>query len=179
MCGGCCRGLDEGEVYIYRDDVINLAKFLDYKGKAGLKKFCQKFVKIIDEKFYWKEPGADRGKTYKYKTLAFRFSGKDGHCYFLEDNKCTVHKARAFQCRSFPIGWNMLINSLKNFKDYSKKCRALQMSLENQGKFYSKAEILRWARKEYELEKDFFLEMKKNNFDIFRVYKFLPKDITC
>ena len=32
---------------------------------------------------------------------------------------------------------------------------------------------------EYEMEKQFFLKMKKNNFDIFKVYKFLPKDITC
>ena len=41
----------------------------------------------------------------------------------------------------------------------------------------SKEEILDWANKEYEMEKNFFLEMKKVNFDILKVYPFLSKDM--
>jgi len=177
MCGACCRGFKEGEVYLYKDDIARLAKLLDLTSKAGLRKFAKKYLKVVDDSFFWKEPGAARAKTYRYKTLGFKFIGDDEHCQFLKDNKCTVHESRPFQCRAFPIGWNMLINSVKNFIDYSKKCPALHNSLENKGKFYSKEEILKWASEEYEIEKNFFFTMKKNDFDIFKAYKFLPKDI--
>jgi Fe-S-cluster containining protein len=180
MCGSCCRGFDEGEVYLYEEDIIKLTKFLNLEKKFSLRKFARNYLKLVDNTFFWKEPGANRGKTYKYKTLGFKFTGDDEHCEFLgEDDKCTVHKARPFQCVAFPVGWNMLMNNVNNFKDYSKKCPALRNSLGNEGDFYSREEIIRLATKEYEMEKDFFLKMKKNNFDIFKVYKFLPKDITC
>ena len=180
MCGACCRGFEDGEVYLYEDDILRLTKFLNLKRKISLRKFARNYLKLIDNSFYWREPGTSRGKKYKFKTLGFKFIGDDEHCEFLsEDNKCTVHEARPFQCIAFPIGWNMLMNSIENFKDYSKKCPALRKSLENEGRFYSREEILRLASKEYNMEKEFFLKMKNNNFDIFKVYKFLPKDISC
>jgi Fe-S-cluster containining protein len=179
MCGECCRGEDAGEVYLYEEDIKRLANHLKFKGTKGLKEFCRKYLRIVKETFYWKAPGVERGKTYKYDSLGFKFTGADEHCEFLKKNKCTVHKARPFQCSAFPIGWNLLVNNLKNFIVYSKKCPALRSSLENKGEHYSKQEILKWAEKEHHLEKDFFLKMKSNNFNIFKVYKFLPKDINC
>jgi Fe-S-cluster containining protein len=178
MCGSCCRGFKEGEVYLYQDDIERLAEHLKIKGTAGLRKFARKFLKVVNDSFFWKKPGAERGKTYRFKSLGFRFTGEDERCQFLEDNKCTVHEARPFQCRAFPIGWNMLINSVKNFTNYSKKCPALQNSLENKGEFHSREEIIKWAKEEYQMEKNYFLIMKKHDFNIFKVYKFLPKDIS-
>lgn len=177
MCGSCCRGFKEGEVYLYQDDIEKLANHLNIKGASRLREFAKKYLKVVNDSFFWKEPGAERGKTYRFKNLGFRFTGEDEQCHFLVDNKCTVHNARPFQCRAFPIGWNMLINSVKNFRDYSKKCPALQNSLENKGKFYSREEIIKWANEEYEMERDFFLLMKKHHFNIYKVHKFLPKDL--
>ena len=173
MCGSCCRGFNEGEVYLYKEDIFRLANFINLKGKNGLREFAKKYLKVIDESFYWKEPGAERGKTYKFKTLGFKFAGEDEHCHFLIDNKCSVHSARPFQCRCFPF-WQMMVSSRKNFIDYTSKCKGLQIL---KGRFYSKQEILDWAKAEYEIEKNYFLEMKKNNFDIFKVYPFLPKEM--
>ena len=177
MCGSCCRGFDEGEIYLYQDDINRIAKHLKIRGTSGLKQFAREYLKVVSDSFFWKEPGAARGKTYRFKSIGFKFTDDDEHCQFLIDNKCTVHEARPFQCRAFPIGWNMLINSVKNFKNYSKKCPALQNSLENKGKFYSREEIVKWANDEYEMEKNYFLIMKKNDFNILKVYRFLPKDI--
>jgi Fe-S-cluster containining protein len=180
MCGECCRGFDEGEVYLYKEDIVRLRNFLNFKRKTSLKKFARDYLKIVSTSFNWRKPGAEKGKTYRIDTLGFKFAGDDEHCVFLgEDNICTVHEARPFQCRAFPIGWNMLINNLYKFKDYSRKCPGLRKSLENEGKFYSREEILKWAHKEYNMEKEFFLELKKKKFDIFKVYTFIPKDITC
>ena len=177
MCGSCCRGFKDGEVYLYEDDIKRLAKHLKIKSTLGLKQFAKKYLKVVDDSFFWKEPGAELGKTYIYKSLGFKFTGDDEHCHFLKENQCTVHEARPFQCRAFPIGWNMLINSVINFKDYSKKCPALQNSLDNKGKLYSREEIIKWANEEYEMEKEYFLIMKKNDFNIFKVYPFLSKDM--
>jgi Fe-S-cluster containining protein len=173
MCGECCRGFNDGEVYIYEDDIVQLAKSLNLKGKAGLHKFAKKYVKVINESFFWKEPGAERGKTYKFKTLGFRFKGDDEHCQFLKNNQCSVHESRPFQCRCFPF-WQMMVSNRKNFINYSKKCPGLR---ELKGTFFSKEKILEWAQAEYNMEKKYFLKMKKNDFDILKVYPFLPKDL--
>ena len=180
MCGTCCRGLHEGDVYLYRDDIVKLARYLKLKGNLGLRTFARKYVKIIDESFYWKDTRGKRGRNYKFKTLAFKFTGDDEHCYFLDENNiCTVHKARPFQCRCFPW-WRMMVNSSsgwKNLVNYSKKCPGLHDSLSDnhKGKFYSREEILKWAKRECTIEKKFFLEMKKNNFNIFKVYDFISE----
>ncbi len=171
MCGNCCRGFNEGEVYLYKDDILRLAKFLNIKGKKGLRQFAEKYLKVIDDSFFWKELEAQRSRKYWFKTLAYKFTGKNEHCHFLKDNKCSVHEARPFQCRSFPF-WQMMVSSRKNFEDYTKKCKGLQIL---KGKLYTKEEILNWAKNEYEIEKKYFLEMKKNNFNIQKIYPFLSK----
>jgi len=173
MCGDCCRGFKEGEVYLYKDDILRLAKFLNITGMKGLRNFAKKYVKVINDSFFWKDPDAQRGKTYKFKTLGFRFTGEDEHCHFLKGNKCSVHEMRPFQCKSFPF-WQMMVSNRKNFERYTKKCKGLQVL---KGKYYSREEILNWAKDEYEIEKNYFLEMQKHNFDILKVYPFLPKEM--
>ncbi|MEJ2278102.1 MAG: YkgJ family cysteine cluster protein [Candidatus Lokiarchaeota archaeon] len=154
-CGDCCRGLDGGEVYLYREDIINLVHFLNKragKRRYSLKSFVREYVKVLNTTFYWKEPGAKRGKNYSFKTLGFRFTGKDEHCKFInEKNECTVHKSRPFQCRAFPIGWNMIVKNVRNFQKYTRDCPALKESLNEEGKFYTREEIIDWIEKEYEL----------------------------
>ena len=173
MCGECCRGFNEGEVYIYKEDILRLANFLNIKMKNELNKFAKTYLKVIEGTFYWKKPNSTRGKTYRFKTLGLKFIGKDEHCHFLIDNKCSVHQARPFQCKCFPF-WQLMVSSRKNFINYTKKCPGLQNS---KGRYYSKEEILDWAKREYEIEKNYFLEMKKHNFDIFKVYPFLSEEM--
>lgn len=179
QCGDCCRGFNSGEVYLYEDDIQKLVKYLNQnRRKYSLKSFCSKYVKLIGTTFYWKPKDSRRGKNYSFKTLGFRFSGKDQHCQFLgEDNNCSVHEVRPFQCRSFPIGWNMLVGNIRNVRKYSRKCPGLRNSLERKGKFHSTEELIEWTTKEYNIEKEFFLRMKENGFDIFKVYPFLPKSL--
>ncbi|MEE9378921.1 MAG: YkgJ family cysteine cluster protein [Candidatus Lokiarchaeia archaeon] len=173
LCGKCCTGFKEGEVYLYKEDILRLAKAIGFDGKKGLIEFAEKYLKVINDSFFWKEPGAQRGKTYRYKTLGFKFTGEYEHCHFLKDNECSVHKARPFQCRSFPF-WQMMVSSKKNFDNYTKKCKGLQVL---KGQYYSSTEILNWAQLEYEIEENYFFEMKKHNFNILKVYPFLSKEM--
>ena len=173
MCGKCCTGFNDGEVYLYEEDILRLADFLKIKGKKGLRDFAKKHLKVVDDSFFWKDPNAQRGKTYRYKTLGFKFTGEDEHCHFLKGNNCSVHTARPFQCRSFPF-WQMMVSSTKNFENYAQKCKGLQVL---KGKFYTKEEILNWAQEEYDIEKKYFLEMKKNNFNIMKIHPYLSKEM--
>ena len=173
MCGECCTGFDEGEVYLYKEDIVRLAEHLNMNTQSGLKKFARKYIKVIQENFFWKESGAQKGKNYNFLTLGFKFAGNDEQCHFLNDKMCIVYKFRPFQCRSFPF-WQMMVSSKLNIEAYKKKCKGLLLS---EGKFYSKDQILKWAQNEYEIEKNYFLEMKKNNFNILKVYPFLSKDM--
>ncbi|MFX1448797.1 MAG: YkgJ family cysteine cluster protein, partial [Promethearchaeota archaeon] len=173
MCGSCCRGFNEGEVYLYQDDILRLTKSLNITKKSELRKFAKKYLKVTDDSFFWKGPGTEGGKTYRYKSLGFKFTGDDEHCQFLKENVCTIHEGRPFQCRCFPF-WQMLVSNRKNFINYSKKCPGLKIL---KGRYYSSEEILDWANREYEMEKKYFLEMKKVNFDILKVYPFLSKDM--
>jgi len=63
MCGDCCRGFNDGEVYLYKDDILRLAKFVNMDDEEGLKNFAKKYVKVINDSFFWKESGANRGKN--------------------------------------------------------------------------------------------------------------------
>lgn len=173
MCGACCRGFNEGEVYLYQEDIERLIQSLNLTKKTELKKFAKTYLKVVDDSFLWKEPGAERGRTYRYKSLGFKFASDDEHCQFLTDNTCSIHEVRPFQCMCFPF-WQMLVSNRKNFINYSKKCPGLK---DLKGRYYSKEEILEWANKEYEMEKQYFLEMKKHKFKILKVYPFLSKDM--
>ncbi len=179
MCGECCKGYNNGEVYLYEEDIERLINCLNKKGeKYTFKSFSKKYVKIINTSFYWKDPGEARGKNYSFNALGFKFKGSDEHCAFIDSNNlCTVHNDRPFQCRAYPVGWNMLINNERNFRKYSKNCPALRNSIENKGQYYTSKEVIEWAKNEYEIEKEFFLKMRENDFNIFKVYKWLPKDI--
>jgi hypothetical protein len=70
----------------------------------------------------------------------------------------------------------MMVTSRKNVIEYSKKCPGLKASLKGKGKYYNPQEIQKWAKAEYDIEKKYFLKMKANNFDILKVYPFLPRE---
>jgi Fe-S-cluster containining protein len=173
MCGECCRGSDEGEVYVYRDDINRLTQHLNLTGKEGLRKFAQKYLKVVENTFFYKDSSSQRGKTYRFDTLAFAFEGEDEHCHFLVNNQCSVHEFRPFQCRCFPF-WKMMVSSRKNVINYSKKCKGLRLL---DGNHYTRKQILSWANEEYGIEKEYFLEMKRHDFEILKVYPFLTKDM--
>ena len=83
MCGKCCTGFNEGEVYLYKEDILRLTEHLNIKGKKGLREFSETYLKVVNDSFFWKEPGTQKGKTYRYNSLGFKFTGEDEHCHFL------------------------------------------------------------------------------------------------
>lgn len=177
FCGDCCRGFDEGEVYLYFEDIKRLADELDLKGEKGLHKFAKKYLKITNNTFYWKEERQERGKNYTIPTLGFKFIDEDQHCEFLgKDNKCTIYHAAPYQCKCFPF-WQMMVSSPKNLKEYSKKCPGLRELENGEAKLFTKEEMYELANKEQEMEVEYFLKLRENGFDIFRLFPWIPKNL--
>jgi len=67
-------------VFLEREDIERLARFLDLTLRAFARKYC------IDE--------------YGEIALAMHDTGS---CQFLEDGGCTVYEARPLQCRTYPF----------------------------------------------------------------------------
>ena len=80
-CGLCCTAeAREGSVFLERDDLERLARFLSLTPRA----FARKYT--IDE--------------YGEIALAMHNTGS---CQFLEDARCSVYEARPLQCRTYPF----------------------------------------------------------------------------
>lgn len=173
FCGECCRGFEEGEVYLYLEDIKRLAKYC----KQGLGEFAKEYLTIVEDNFYWKEPGALRGKKYRIPLLGFKFIGDDEHCEFLgDDNLCTIYEIAPFQCHCYPW-WRIHLKHPSKLREYAKKCPGLKASFNNQGEYISPKKILGWAKKEYKMEVNYFLKLRANDFDIAKVYPFLPLEM--
>jgi Fe-S-cluster containining protein len=91
-CGHCCTRHDEfAYVYLERDDVKELARFLG--------------LPIVDFRRLW--TFEEDGHT------ALRIEGDA--CPFLEGSRCAVYRARPRQCRVFPF-WREFLASRESWE---------------------------------------------------------------
>ncbi len=172
QCGNCCRA--EGEIYIYSDDVKRILKCLNLKTKEQIEEFSKQYLKIVNDNYEWFDKKTGILKTYKFKTLALKWDLKTGVCVFLNESKsCLVYKARPFQCDCFPF-WQVLISDEDYYTNYSKSCKGLQSG---KGRQFSPEEIIKWARKEQKREEKYFLKFKRDQFDIYKTYPWLPRNM--
>lgn len=79
QCGHCCK---YSTGYMLDEDVERIAKHLGMDKNAFIKKYCEKISLFNKE-------------LHKPKTLKKPF----GHCVFLENNKCSIHKVKPLYCK--------------------------------------------------------------------------------
>ena len=99
-CGFCCRG--QGEVYLNRQELNNIADFL----KTSPASFKKKYTRQIN------------GKTALKDTA-------EPACIFLTGNKCEIYPVRPQQCRTFPF-WLEMMQSQNEWQRYLKNCKAVK-----------------------------------------------------
>jgi len=80
-CGACCiiHG-DHAYVYLTAKNIDEMSRFLGLTPDAFYESFCRK---------------NEDGNVI--------LTMKDGHCNFLENNRCIVYPVRPAQCRAWPI----------------------------------------------------------------------------
>ena len=112
QCGQCCW--DEGEyteVYLTRDDILEIAAYLDLFPAL----FCQKYVK----------------KSDGFDVLVSR----RGACVMLREGRCRVYEARPRQCRTWPF-WPENLRRHVWYGEVRKRCPGV-----GKGRKYEEEEI--------------------------------------
>ncbi len=112
-CGKCCTG-EPGTVYVSREEIRDISKFLGIDEK----KFCKQFL----------YPFRD---SYSIKEL------EDGRCVFFHQEKgCLIHAVKPLQCSTYPFWFKNLRNE-KRWSQIEKECPGI-----GRGRLYSEEDIL-------------------------------------
>ena len=101
-CGNCCTG-EPGYVWVTRDEIRRIAKYLELEGD-------------------W------LGKDQIHR-VGFRYSlteKANGDCIFLQHNSdgkriCGIYPVRPHQCRTWPF-WTVNLKSVSAWREASQKC---------------------------------------------------------
>ncbi len=174
QCGKCCSNDSDGHIFIFWDDVRNISKIL----KVRYADFAKRYLKIIPYDFtIWDDNLEDSGNKKTMPTLILNFDQQQD-CIFLtkheEKLQCRIYKARPQQCVLYPF-WSMIMTSEANFQDHKGICPGFDVSKE-EGEFFSPDHIEQLVKSERRIERDYYLAMKKVNFDIVSHYPFLKDD---
>ena len=97
--GSCCRG-ESGYIWVSKEEIDNIAKFL----RISSKRFIEDYLKKV-------------GYRYTIKEIK-----KDGEyfCLFF-NNGCEIYPVRPAQCRSYPF-WDHFKN---NKEEVCKECKGI------------------------------------------------------
>ena len=104
--GKCCAG-EPGNIWVNKEEIKNIAGFLDLSS--------EKFIKYYLTKIHYR---------YSLKELKIR---DDYKCVFFDDknNKCSIYEVRPAQCRTFPF-WDYFKN---NAEEAVKECPGVKKNL--------------------------------------------------
>jgi len=98
-CGGrCCTGAS-GNIWINKEEMLNLAKFLNIDIEELKNIYLKKIV-------------------YKYSIKEYRTKDFGYVCAFFDTTKkmCQIYEARPKQCRTFPF-WDSFKQNIKEVKE--------------------------------------------------------------
>ncbi|MHA1672205.1 MAG: YkgJ family cysteine cluster protein [Promethearchaeota archaeon] len=174
QCGKCCSNDSDGHIFIFWDDVRNISKILNLSHVE----FAKRYLKITPYDFtIWDENLEDSGMKKIMRTLILNFDQQQD-CIFLikkeEKLLCQIYKARPMQCELYPF-WSMIMTSEVNLQEHKDLCPGFHVSKE-EGEFFSPDHIEQLVKSERCIERDYYLAMKKVDFDIESHYPFLKDD---
>ncbi|MHA1720637.1 MAG: YkgJ family cysteine cluster protein [Promethearchaeota archaeon] len=172
QCGNCCSSDAEGYIFLYSVDVEKISKNL----QLTKSEFAKKYLAITQYEYtIWDENLEDIGINKIMDTLVLNFE-QSSDCVFLytenEKKLCKIYQSRPVQCDIFPF-WSILMTSEENYQRTIKYCKGLQNNFSNFRNF-SPEEIKKYVYLERKIEKEYYKSMKEVEFNIFRVYPFLP-----
>jgi len=100
-CGHCCHG--ETTVSLTKEDLANMVAYLRMEEEEVIKKYLRVTGKVI------------------------QMQVQDGHCIFYSDKGCTVHPARPWRCRQWPLHPSMLTDQA-NFSAIKDSCPGIRLT---------------------------------------------------
>jgi len=110
-CGRCCGG-EPGYVWLGKEEIRTIARFLKMPQTEFLKRYCRRVLLRI--------------------SLRER---ANGDCVFLTANKCAIYPVRPWQCRSFPF-WPHVLSSPDGWAALKSRCPGV-----DRGRLYNRQQI--------------------------------------
>lgn len=174
-CGKCCSNSSEGFIFIFWEDIKRISSQLH----LSYEEFAEKYLNITKYEFpIWDEKLEEQTGHKSMETLVLDFSA-DQNCIFLiqdgDEWGCEVYLNRPKQCELYPF-WSLVMTSERNFCFHEKFCPGIN-SKSPSASFFQAEAIKKKIKMERQMERDYYLHMKKVNFDITRVYPFI-REIT-
>ncbi|MHA1728575.1 MAG: YkgJ family cysteine cluster protein [Promethearchaeota archaeon] len=159
QCGRCCKGVDDGFVFLYDEEIDEIVEFLN----IDIDEFMGKYGEVIDTEFKVSDNEfKPKKKKIFLKTIVLKQDEKDGSCIFLDTqnskNLCKIYKIRPSQCKNWPV-WYLNMTQTQHYKNAVEKCPGF--NAEN-GEFYSRAKIIKILKNEINVEQDFIKRKKKS-----------------
>ncbi|MHA1339437.1 MAG: YkgJ family cysteine cluster protein [Promethearchaeota archaeon] len=177
LCGRCCTGKDEGFVFLFRRDILNIANFL----QKTLDDFLDNYVEVIETTFRLFDPKSlkYKNKIFILKALVLKQDKDTGRCIFLQDdNKCLIYQYRPYQCRAWPLWYSNMTKS-EHFHNAKSKCPGFKVDIDNlknrQNYFITVEKIKEIIREEMRIEVEYIKKMKKYNQNFRKVFPYLKK----
>jgi uncharacterized protein len=136
QCGNCCSG-PPGFVWITREEIGRVAKYLGISPQEVVEKYCRK----IAGRFSLKERRHPRHGGYDcifIKEIPAENQKSDQpHTEEVAHTRriCSIYSVRPLQCRTWPF-WSGNLSSRAAWESASKRCPGM-----NQGKLFKQAQI--------------------------------------
>lgn len=181
QCGNCCSENTEGFIFIFPEDVEQLAQAL----QLPKKNIAEQYFSILSYEFrIWTEDLEYTGKREALDTLVFRTDLSED-CIFLEakdqTKRCQIYDHRPMQCRTFPL-WSMNMTMEEYLTEAMKNCKGIILAADIEQKksinltenaYISPKKIEENIRMDRKMEYEYYQLMKVNHFDITKIYPFL------
>ena len=165
-CGNCCSTVFEGYIFLYPHDIEQLLNFF----KINFQELYNTYLnKIQIGLVIWDENLQDTHKTFDVDILILD-SGKRDNCIFLEekDNKklCKIYEARPAQCKIYPF-WNDIMTDSEQLEKIKLECNGFSQEIT-----HNLPLVKSKVNEERQIERDYYVLMKENDFDIKKIYPF-------
>lgn len=100
-CGYCCHG--ETTVSLTKEDLARMVAHFGMEEEEVIRRYLRVTGKVIQMQVV------------------------DGHCIFYRDNGCTVHQARPWRCRQWPLHPSILTDPA-NFSAIKDSCPGIRLT---------------------------------------------------
>lgn len=121
-CGNCCGGAP-GYVWLDRDDIVRIARFLKITPEEMVERHCRKVGSrwSLNE---GKGPGSDWDCVFLREEKVARRHPETGDEIVLARRYCSVYEVRPLQCRTWPF-WRENLTSRRVWDHAAERCQGM------------------------------------------------------
>jgi len=170
-CGRCCKGVNDGYVVLFDDEIKKICTKLNITAE----RFLIDYADIIESEYRVFDNHRRPTKTKVFlKSIVLKQDNKVGICVFLDEttNKCKVYDVRPLQCCTWPH-WYMNMTRKDCLASAKAKCPGISLEKDPSKEWISPQQIMKSIENEIEIEQNYIKKMKCTKGNLKRAHPFL------